>query len=82
MWELAGPLGRALKNGAANIIFLCVGVGAVNFGIFWPTSGSGPFQLPVTLFSYVARRTLKNEATNINFLCGSMGAGRLRGARA
>jgi len=49
---------------------------AMNFGIFWPTSGSGPFQLPVTLFSYVARRTQKNCATNINFSCGSWPAPR------
>ena len=48
----------------------------MSFGIFWPTSGSGSFQLPVTLFSYVARRTLKNYATNINFSCGSWPAPR------
>ena len=43
----------------------------LNFAIFCSTSGSGHFQLPVTLFSYAARRTLKNYATNINFSCGS-----------
>ena len=78
-------LGRALKSAAANITFSRESAGrsskasahqflidrAMNFDIFWPTSGRGPFQLPATLFSYVARRTLKNDATNINFSCWS-----------
>ena len=133
MWELAGPLGRTLKNGAANLIFWLWALGrtlkndaadiifscgswftlgralkndaaniifsresaaqqprfwrppsahqfligrTMSFGISWPNSGSGPFQLPVALFSYVARRTLKNYATNITFSCGSWPAPR------
>ena len=48
----------------------------MNFCIFWPTSGSGPFRFPVTLFSYVATRTLISDATNINFSRGSWPAPR------